>query len=83
MRTIMGAGLKYPRRAKILQGVWHSKQNVDKTFLLNDPATINVSFFSRIIAYLRYLRKRFELSWRVLLVIGLLVVLTAVLSYWL
>ncbi len=71
------------RRAGILQGVWHSKQNVDKTFLLNDPATINVSFFSRIIAHLRYLRKRFELSWRVLLLIGLLVVLTAVLSYWL
>ena len=83
-RSFVGAGLKIPS-AGLESYKEYGNQNrmLVRTFLLSDPATMNVSFFSRIIAYLRYLRKRFELSWRVLLVIGLLVVLMAAVSYWL
>ena len=71
----MGAGLKSYKEYGI------NNRMLVRPFPLN--ATMNVSFFSPTIAYLRYLQKRFELSWPVLLVIGSLVVLMAALSYWL
>jgi hypothetical protein len=75
----MGAGLKSYNEYGI------NNRMLVRPFPLNVPvfATINVPFFSRTIAYLCYLQKRFELSWPVLLVIGSLVVLMAALSYWL